>query len=223
MSQRICNSSEAASQIVAIAQILTRSGWLPATSGNLSVLIQREPMQMAVTASGVDKEFLSLDDILVVNEACEVLDADLVRKPSFETQIHSFIYQNTSAGCVLHVHTVFNNLVGEWANENSFLEIQSLELIKALGIWSEDASIQIPVIDNYADIEELVGEIATRFQNHPPKIPCVLIRAHGIYVWGTDWLEAKKHLQAFEFMFEYLVYAQGQKPRPVTRFGGRSK
>lgn len=31
----------------------------------------------------------------------------------------------------------------------------------------------------------------------------MLIRNHGIYAWGDSDFAAKRHLEAFEFLFEY--------------------
>jgi methylthioribulose-1-phosphate dehydratase len=30
----------------------------------------------------------------------------------------------------------------------------------------------------------------------------VLLSAHGLYTWGTSVAEARRHLEAFEFLFE---------------------
>jgi Ribulose-5-phosphate 4-epimerase and related epimerases and aldolases len=36
-------------------------------------------------------------------------------------------------------------------------------------------------------------------------VPGVLIRNHGIYAWGESPLAAKRHLEAFEFLFQYCL------------------
>jgi methylthioribulose-1-phosphate dehydratase len=38
-----------------------------------------------------------------------------------------------------------------------------------------------------------------------PRIPGILLRKHGIYAWGANAFEAKRHLEAFEYLFEYAV------------------
>jgi methylthioribulose-1-phosphate dehydratase len=35
-------------------------------------------------------------------------------------------------------------------------------------------------------------------------VPALLLQNHGVYVWGTNIAEAKRHLEALEFMFEAL-------------------
>lgn len=75
-----------------------------------------------------------------------------------------------------------------------------VELIKAFNIWDEEAQIEIPIVPNYADIPR-IAELVER--SILPRIPGILIRKHGICAWGANAFEAKRHLEAFEFLFEY--------------------
>ena len=38
-----------------------------------------------------------------------------------------------------------------------------------------------------------------------PRVPGILVRRHGLYAWGANPFQAKRHVEAFEFMFEYLL------------------
>jgi methylthioribulose-1-phosphate dehydratase len=75
-------------------------------------------------------------------------------------------------------------------------------MIKAFDIWKEDDSITVPIVENDACIPKLAEEIGRVIQ---PEVPGVLIRNHGIYVWGDSDFTAKRHLEAFEFLFEYQI------------------
>lgn len=188
-----------AQELKEIAGIFTQKGWLPATAGNLSVKLSDDPLVFGVTASGKDKENLRLQDILAVDKDCKPIEPTRLR-PSAETVIHSRIYQETDAGSVLHVHTVYNNLLSELYFVEGKVTLSNMELIKGLGIWEEDARIDIPIVENYADIPKLAEEIGKRLD---PRVPGVLIRKHGIYAWGKTAFEAKRHIEALEFMFHY--------------------
>ncbi|MGB6779059.1 MAG: class II aldolase/adducin family protein, partial [Planococcus citreus] len=108
----------------------------------------------------------------------------------------------TSAGCSLHVHTIANNVISELYGDGGFIQFQGQELIKAFGLWEQDAKLTIPIIPNYADIPRLANE----FQNFVNADKgAVLIRNHGITVWGKDAFEAKKLLEASEFLFQYQL------------------
>jgi methylthioribulose-1-phosphate dehydratase len=177
-------------------------GWFPATSGNLSIRIGdiiENKFTFAVTASGKDKSQSTPEDFLLVNEQSLPTEATNL-KPSAETKIHSELYRLTGCGAIFHVHTVYNNLLSELYWEQGSIPIEGVELIKAFNIWEEDAKIEIPILPNYADIGKIAAEIEGALV---PCIPGIVLRKHGIYAWGTDAFEAKRHLEAFEYLFEY--------------------
>ncbi|QJD82468.1 methylthioribulose 1-phosphate dehydratase [Cohnella herbarum] len=178
-------------------------GWFAGTGGNLSMRIgpySPEQFFFAVTASGKDKTRSTPEDFLFVDQdgtPCETTSL----KPSAETSLHREIYRLTGAGAIFHIHSVFNNIVSEWFWDRRSVPIEGVELIKAFNIWDEDARIDVPILTNYADVPRIVPEITERLD---PRIPGLLIRKHGVCAWGKDAFEAKKHLEAFEFLFEYV-------------------
>lgn len=182
---------------------LAARGWFPATSGNLSVRVggfEPEAFTFAITSSGRDKSVQTPEDFLLVNEKGQPTEATSL-KPSAETLIHSEIYRLTGAGAIFHVHTIFNNLISELYWERKSIPVDGVELIKAFNIWDEEAQIEIPILPNYAEIPriaELVEGVIV------PRIPGIVLRKHGIYAWGANAFEAKRHLEAFEFLFEYV-------------------
>ncbi|MEK4565736.1 methylthioribulose 1-phosphate dehydratase [Alkalihalobacillus sp. FSL R5-0424] len=186
-------------ELADIKDELAARDWFPGTSGNLSIKVVDSPLQFLVTASGRDKRKRTSEDFLLVNEFSQPLE-DSPLKPSAETILHQRIYEKTEAGCSLHVHTVANNVISElYANEGE-ITFQHQELIKAFNLWEEDASITIPIVPNYADLPILAEAVANEIKRG---VFGVLIRNHGITVWGKNGFEAKKHLEAFEFLFEY--------------------
>ncbi|CAJ1001360.1 MULTISPECIES: methylthioribulose 1-phosphate dehydratase [Bacillales] len=179
-----------------------RRDWFPGTSGNLSIKLSDDPLQFAVTASGKDKTKLSPEDYLVVDGESRPVEPTTL-KPSAETLIHAVVYKRIpQAGACFHVHTVWNNLVSELYFGQRAFSIQGQELIKGLGIWEENARITIPIVENFAHIPTLAAAIEKVIT---PDVPGVLIRNHGIYAWGANDFEAKRHLESFEFLFEYHV------------------
>ena len=179
-----------------------RRDWFPGTSGNLSIKISDVPLQFAVTASGKDKTKLSPEDYLIVDGDCNSVEPTNL-KPSAETLVHAVVYQSIpDAGACFHVHTIANNVISEvYAQKQSFT-IHGQELIKGLGIWEENALLTVPIVENYADIPPLAAAIKEAIK---PDVPGVLIRNHGIYAWGRNDFEAKRHIEAFEFLFEYQL------------------
>ncbi|KIL45871.1 methylthioribulose 1-phosphate dehydratase [Jeotgalibacillus soli] len=184
--------------------------WFMGTSGNLSIRITEQPVAFLVTASGKDKRKRTSEDFLLVNGQGEKAEATHL-KPSAETLLHCEIYNRTSAGCSLHVHTVANNVISELYGDQGSITFQGQELIKAFDYWEEDAALTIPIIKNDADIPTL-AESFSRFVNEDSG--AVLIRNHGITVWGKNALEAKKRLEAAEFLFQYHLTLQSLRTSP---------
>ncbi|MDR6549522.1 methylthioribulose 1-phosphate dehydratase [Paenibacillus qinlingensis] len=182
---------------------LAARGWFPGTSGNLSVRVggfEPDAFTFAITSSGRDKSVQTPEDFLLVNEKGLPSEATSL-KPSAETLIHSEIYRLTGAGAIFHVHTIFNNLASELYGERGSIPVDGVELIKAFNIWEEEAQIEIPILPNYADIPRIAELVEGAIV---PRIPGIVLRKHGIYAWGANAFEAKRHLEAFEFLFEYV-------------------
>ncbi|MRX73313.1 methylthioribulose 1-phosphate dehydratase [Bacillus lacus] len=184
-----------------VKQELAARDWFPGTSGNLAIKVDSNPLTFLVTASGKDKRKVTEEDFLLVDEEGKPAEQTSL-KPSAETLLHVEIYKRTRAGCSLHVHTLDNNVISELYGDKGFITFQGQELIKAFGLWEENASITIPIIPNTAFIPQLADEFA---QHISGDAGAVLIRNHGITVWGRDAFEAKKWLEAFEFLFSYTL------------------
>lgn len=186
-----------------VKELFASRGWFPGTSGNLSVRVgdfDPEQFHFAITASGKDKTVHTPEDYLFVDKEGKAVEATKL-KPSAETLIHCEIYRQTGAGAIFHVHTVFNSVISEWFWDRKSVPVDGVELIKAFNIWDEEAHIDIPIVSNFANIPQIVPEVTERLQ---PEIPGILLRKHGIYAWGASPFEAKRHLEAFEFIFEYV-------------------
>ncbi|USB34815.1 methylthioribulose 1-phosphate dehydratase [Paenibacillus sp. YPG26] len=178
-------------------------GWFPGTSGNLSIRVgefSTDTFHFAVTSSGKDKSVHTPEDFLFVDQQGRPCEATSL-KPSAETLIHAEIYRLTGCGAIFHVHTIYNNIISEGYGDKGAIPAQGIELIKGLGIWEENARIEIPVVPNYAEIPRIAELIPAALN---PDIPGIVLRNHGIYAWGANAFEAKRHLESFEFIFEHI-------------------
>ncbi|WP_174733709.1 methylthioribulose 1-phosphate dehydratase [Mesobacillus harenae] len=180
---------------------LAERDWFMGTSGNLAIKVSDNPIQFLVTASGKDKRKRTEEDFLLVDELGRPVE-DTHLKPSAETLLHVEIYGRTGAGCSLHVHTIDNNVISEIYGDKGEVRFQGQELIKAFNKWGEDDILTIPIIPNHAHIPTLAKEFAEHVSEGSG---AVLIRNHGITVWGKDAFEAKKLLEASEFLFKYQL------------------
>lgn len=90
-----------------LAQIgigLHARGWSLGTSANLSAVTQSDPLRLVITGSGLDKEFLTPDQMLEIDGEARVVRGK--GRPSAEAAIHLAVVRARSAGSVLHTHSV---------------------------------------------------------------------------------------------------------------------
>lgn len=199
---RLEEKQQAFAELREVKTLFAERGWFPGTSGNLSIRtgeFSSDQFAFAITSSGKDKSVNTPSDYLLVDQNGKPIEATGL-KPSAETLIHCEIYRATGCGAIFHVHTVFNNLISELYGERGSVPIDGVELIKAFNIWEEEAQIEIPILPNFADIPSIAKLVEGAIV---PRIPGILLRKHGIYAWGANAFEAKRHLEAFEFLFEY--------------------
>ncbi|WP_339202841.1 methylthioribulose 1-phosphate dehydratase [Paenibacillus sp. FSL K6-3182] len=197
------DKQRALSELRDVKELFASRGWFPGTSGNLSIRVgdyNPDEFQFAITASGKDKTIHTPEDYLFVDQDGKPCETTRL-KPSAETLIHCEIYKLTGAGAIFHVHTVFNSVISEYFWDRKSVPVDGVELIKGFNIWDEEAHIDIPIVSNFAHIPSIVPEITERIVK---SIPGIVLRKHGIYAWGANAFEAKRHLEAFEFIFEYV-------------------
>ncbi|MHC9161128.1 methylthioribulose 1-phosphate dehydratase [Exiguobacterium profundum] len=188
-------------ELADIKDELAARDWFPGTSGNLAIRVSDDPLTFLVTASGRDKRKRTDEDFVLVDATGQLI-GEQTGKPSAETLLHVEIFNKTNATCSLHVHTVDNNVISELYAANGHVTFAGQEIIKALGYWEETASVQIPIIENHADIPTLARAFAPHVTSDAG---AVLIRNHGITVWGETPAAAKRYLEAYEFLFSYSL------------------
>jgi methylthioribulose-1-phosphate dehydratase len=177
-------------------------GWMRGTSGNLSVVLAREPLRLAVTASGVDKGSLTPADMVVVDADGRAVPgaAPGSAKPSAEAALHARVARVTGANAAVHVHTVASVVAGRrWPGG---VELADLEMLKGIGLPADGEKVIIPVIGNSQDM----GELADRLEAaRNPRVPAVVVADHGLYAWGADPMQARHHTEIVQWLLEVAV------------------
>jgi methylthioribulose-1-phosphate dehydratase len=192
--------SEIAANLAATAKALHARGWLSGTSGNLSAVVQPEPLLLAMSPSGVDKGELTAEQILLVDEDARVINGS--RKPSDETPLHLQIVKQRRAGSVLHTHSIWNTILSGLYTDEHGVAIEGYEMLKGLeGVRTHEHREWIPIIGNSQDMRELAATIRATLTEHP-NAHGLLIHNHGLYSWGEDLREARRHIEILEFLLE---------------------
>jgi methylthioribulose-1-phosphate dehydratase len=175
-------------------------GWVPATSGNFSV---RDPAtgHIYISCSGLDKGRMTPGDLLELDAQGRVISG--TGKPSAESGLHVVACRKRpKIRAIAHVHTIWNTLLSGRRVDAGHVEITGYELLKALsGVDSHTHAERIPVIANSQDYSMLAREFEEALDRNPDTHG-VLLSAHGLYTWGTSVAEARRHLEALEFLFE---------------------
>lgn len=183
--------------LIDVGRYCDRRGWVPATSGNLSVRV--DAGTAAITVSGSHKGRLGRDDLMRVDLEGRPLDD---RRPSAETLLHVQLYRHDPRiGCVLHTHSVNATVLSRLCADDA-LVFEQFEIAKAFpGIDTHDAVVRVPVYGNDQDMPRLARRVSGWLETGPD-IPAYLIAGHGLYAWGASVQDALRHLEALEFMFQ---------------------
>ena len=182
-------------------------GWSLATSSNYSVVTGRDPLRLLVTCSGFDKGRLTPEQFVMVDEDGKSV-CDSGRKPSAEVLLHVALARYAEAGSVLHTHSIWGTLLSEAGAAQGYFEISGYEMLKALaGITTHEVTVRVEVFPNTQDMPDLACRLEKRLRDpgRPPLGHAFLIAGHGLYAWGKDLAEARRHIEALEFLFEVVA------------------
>jgi methylthioribulose-1-phosphate dehydratase len=191
---------ETAESLCEIGREFYRRGWVFGTSGNFSAKISHSPLRLAITSSGLDKGALTPEGLLEIDGDAAVLRGS--GYPSAETSLHLVIVGQLGAGAVLHTHSIWSTLLSDrWAAEGG-LVLEGYEMLKGLsGVSTHEHSEWVPILENSQEYTKLSATLASVLKQHP-RSHGVLLRKHGLYTWGRDIAEARRHVEIFEFLFE---------------------
>jgi methylthioribulose-1-phosphate dehydratase len=186
----------ATAELIASTRELAALGWTPATSSNFSMRLDERTA--AITVSGRDKGKLVPDDIMVVDFEGHAVGSD--KRPSAETVLHTQLYARCpEVGCVLHTHSLAQTLASKLYAGAGHIRFEEYELIKAFrGQETHEAVMDVPVLANNQHIPTLAAQVDVLLDQG--RIWGYLIEGHGLYAWGRDMAEARRHLEAFEFL-----------------------
>ncbi|KAK4912848.1 Methylthioribulose-1-phosphate dehydratase [Elasticomyces elasticus] len=153
-------------------------------------------------------------------------------KPSACTPLFLAAFTLRDAGCCIHTHSIHAVLVTllveqksqsqsqshtsspsttTTASPTAVFEIERLEQIKGIprgGSGSGNLGyfdrLRIPIIENTAREEDLRGSLEEAMEAWPGA-SAVLVRRHGIYVWGKDVAQAKTQCESLDYIFQLAV------------------
>ena len=179
-------------------------GWVLGTSGNFSAVLSTDPLRLVITSSGIDKGNLSAEHFLEIDETGHVVRGNY--KPSAEMLLHLEIVRARGAGAVLHTHSVWSTVLSDVCAVEGGIAIEGYEMLKGLsGVQTHEHREWLPLIENSQSMASLAEAVAVVLEQHPAA-HAFLLKQHGLYTWGADIAEAKRHVEILEFLMETLVW-----------------
>jgi methylthioribulose-1-phosphate dehydratase len=192
-----------ASDLVSISRSFYARGWALGTSGNFSAVLSRDPLRLAITPSGADKGELNAERILTIGQELSQTDG-VNEKPSAEALLHIRVVLERGAGAVFHTHSVWNTILSSVHAPGGGVMIEGFEMLKGLkGVKSHEHREWLPIIENLQDMSALAESVAQILRKNPNSHG-FLLKQHGLYTWGGNLAEAKRHVEIFEFLLETL-------------------
>jgi methylthioribulose-1-phosphate dehydratase len=179
-------------------------GWVSGTGGGITMKLENNLALIA--PSGVQKEKIKPEDLLVelnnkIENGYKVLQTPNSLKISACTNIFINIYKyRPSTKAIIHSHSINAVMLTKIAKGHS-ITITSYEMLKGLagGKYSEPHTV--PILDNVeyeCDLAEAIGQAALDY----PQAHAVLVRDHGVYIWGNSPEQAQIHAECYDYLFE---------------------
>ncbi|KAM3957076.1 putative methylthioribulose-1-phosphate dehydratase [Aphomia sociella] len=183
-------------------------GWVTGTGGGISI---KEGDNIYIAPSGVQKERMKHDDLFVQtidDEDLELPPAEKKLKKSQCTPLFMLAYRERGAGAVIHTHsphavrcTLLYDKEFTITHQEMIKGIKDAKLDRYLRY---DEKLVVPIIENTPFERDLAGSLAEALQKYPGT-SAVLVRRHGVYVWGDTWQQAKTMTECYDYLFEMAV------------------
>ncbi|XP_045064926.1 methylthioribulose-1-phosphate dehydratase isoform X4 [Coregonus clupeaformis] len=197
-------------------------GWVTGTGGGLSL---RRGDQIYIAPSGVQKERIQPDDIFV----CDVEERDISCPPPWkklkksqctplfmnaytmrgEVSLFMNAYTMRAAQAVIHTHSKAAVMATLFYPGKEF-RITHQEMIKGIRKGTSgtnyryDETLVVPIIENTPEEQDLKERMALAMEQYPDSC-AVLVRRHGVYVWGESWEKAKTMCECYDYLFDIAV------------------
>jgi len=203
------NVEECKAIIADLCSTFYSQGWVSGTGGGISV--KAEDGRIVMAPSGVQKERMQASDMFVLTPTGDVAHTPEARRPPQKppklsecSPLFMAAYELRNAGAVLHSHAtecVLATLLDPTATE---FRCTNLEMIKGIAGHGYYDTLVVPVIENTARECELTDRLRETMAKYP-MTKAILVRRHGVYVWGDNWIQAKTHAECYHYLFKAAV------------------
>ncbi|KAJ6423414.1 hypothetical protein OIU84_024378 [Salix udensis] len=191
-------------------------GWVSGTGGSITIKAHDDPIPkhqqlILMSPSGVQKERMEPEDMYVLATNGSILSSPSpkpypYKPPKCSDCAPLFLkaYDMRNAGAVIHSHGIESCLVTMINPLSKEFRITHMEMIKGIQGHGYYDELVVPIIENTAYENELTDSLAKAIEAYP-KTTAVLVRNHGIYIWGDTWISAKTQAECYHYLFDAAI------------------
>lgn len=190
-------------------------GWVTGTGGGISIRPNTSDEghdHIFLAPSAVQKERLVPLNIFVLdNKSKRYIRQPSGLRPSACTPLFMAAFTRRNAGACIHTHSQAAVLCTLLTKKRTF-NIANIEQIKAIPHPSRGKNaymdfhdtLVIPIIENTPHEEDLRESLEKAIDEYPDTC-AVLVRRHGVYVWGDTVWKAKTQAESLDYLFQLAV------------------
>ena len=108
-----------------------------------------------------------------------------------------------STRAIYHTHSPKAVLASLLATGPHF-QCRHLQMVKGMRGHGWEDILRVPIIENKAT-EDAIADVIEQAVRDNPGVDAVLIRRHGLYVWGETWEMAKVQAESLEWLFNVSI------------------
>uniref|UniRef100_A0A671K7A2 Methylthioribulose-1-phosphate dehydratase n=1 Tax=Sinocyclocheilus anshuiensis TaxID=1608454 RepID=A0A671K7A2_9TELE len=185
-------------------------GWVTGTGGGISL---RHGEHIYIAPSGVQKARIQPDDLFV----CDIDEKDISCPPPQKklkksqcTPLFMNAYTMRGAQAVIHTHSK-SAVMATLMFPGKEFRIRHQEMIKGIRKGNSGTNYRlylllrvVPIIENTPEEKDLKERMARAMDMYPDSC-AVLVRRHGVYVWGETREKAKTMCECYDYLFDIAV------------------
>ncbi|KAF8090419.1 hypothetical protein N665_0477s0023 [Sinapis alba] len=207
---------ETSSLVTELCRHFYTQGWVSGTGGSITMKVHDasipKPDQLIVMSpSGVQKERMQPEDMYILSPNGSIISAPSPKpypnKPPKCTDCAPLFmkaYEMRNAGAVIHSHGMESCLVTMLNPQAKEFRITHMEMIKGIQGHGYYDELVVPIIENTAYENELTDSLTKAIEAYP-KATAVLVRNHGVYIWGDSWIHAKTQAECYHYLFDAAI------------------
>lgn len=221
-------------QMIKIQQELEwyyNNGYITARDGNICMALDDEKERYLVTASGVRKDEIMLDNYVIVNRHGSQLETPLEDQfASIETGAHLQALEHTGENVSVHVHSpntvaLFHLFADKKAKSPSTIELEGQlnskwpELFRYTKVGRTVPFLKPGSLELHEEVSKSFRLSHIQFmRNFHPTPDIVVMQRHGVFATGESLSQCREHIQRLEHisvMLLKIISASGGKKESI--------